>query len=84
MLETNDIMKYIISIKTGLVSLISGRMVLPSKLVDGRHRVQSPVAQVDLAIQNFPCFLRNSHKYGRGSLKKTPTKSTPPIGLGPS
>ena len=28
-------------------------------------------------------FLRNSRKYGLGSLRKTPTEGTPPIGLGP-
>ena len=28
-------------------------------------------------------FLRNSRKYGLGSLKKTPTEGNPPIGLGP-
>ena len=55
------------------------------KLVDGRCQVHASVALVDLAVQSFPfVFLRNSRKYGLGSLKKTPTVGTPPIGLGPS
>ena len=31
----------------------------------------------------FRGFLRNSRKYGIGSLRKTPAEGTPPIGLGP-
>ena len=42
------------------------------KLVDERRRVQSLVALVDLAVHSFPCFLRNSRKYGLGTLSKTP------------
>ena len=34
----------------------SGRAVLRSKLEDGKCRVQFPVALIDLAIRNFPCF----------------------------
>ena len=43
------------------------------ELVDGRYRVQSSVALVDLAVRS-----RNSRKYGLWSLKKTPTEGTPP------
>ena len=32
----------------------------------------------------FRGFLRNSGKYGLGSLRKTPTEGTPPIGPGPT
>ena len=42
------------------------------KLVDGKCQVQSPVVLVDLAVQRFHWFLRNSRKYGLGSLRKTP------------
>ena len=38
------------------ISLTSGRAVLPSKLVDGRCRVQSPVEHVDLVFRNCPWF----------------------------
>ena len=37
-------------------SLTSGDAVLRSKLVDGRCKVQSPIALVDLAVRSFPWF----------------------------
>ena len=51
------------------------------KLVVGKCQVQSPVALVDLAV--FRVFLRNSRKYGQGSLRKSSTERTPPFGPGP-
>ena len=51
----------------------SGGVVLRSKLVDGRCRVQFPVALVELAVLEFSLFfLRNSHKYRVRSLRKIP------------
>ena len=35
------------------VETTCGRAVLPSKLVDGRTRVQSPIALVDLAVRSI-------------------------------
>ena len=52
----------------------SGGVVLHSKLVHGRIRVQFPIAFVDLIVRSFPWFSRNSHKYGLGSLRKTPRR----------
>ena len=37
-------------------SPISGQAVLLSILVDGRYRVQFPVALVDLVVRSFPWF----------------------------
>ena len=48
------------------------------ELVDGRCQVQSSVALVDLAVRSFRGFLRNSRKYGIGSLRKTLTEGTLP------
>ena len=45
-----------------------------SKLEDGRCQVQTPVSLVDLAFGVFRGFLRNSRKYGLGSLRKYPTE----------
>ena len=42
------------------------------KMVDGRSRVYSSVALVDLAVWSFG--VRNLCKYGLGSLRKTPTE----------
>ena len=60
------------------------RAFLPSKLEDGRCRVQSSVKLVNLAVQSFPCFLQNSSKYWLGSLRMTPTEDTPSIGPDPT
>ena len=47
-------------------------------------RVQTTVALVDQAFGVIRGFLRNSRKYGLGSLRKTPTKDTPPMDPGPT
>ena len=54
------------------VTPTGGWQVLLSKLLVKRWRVQFMVVLVSLAIQSFFCFLQNSHKYGVGSIRKTP------------
>ena len=52
--------KYVVYMQTQMFSdsysPTSGRAVLRSKLVDGRCRVQFPIALADLAVWNFPWF----------------------------
>ena len=65
-----------------IIGPTSGRAVLPSKLVDGRFRVQSIVPLADIAVRSFRGFLRSSGKKGQVSLVKTPKEGILPAGLG--
>ena len=58
------------------ICFTSGGVVLRSKLLDRRCRVQFLVVLVNLASRSFPWFLRNSRKYGLWSFKMTSTKGT--------
>ena len=62
-----------------------GEVVLRSKLVDGRCRVQFPVVFVDTAVRSFPRISEKTTKIRASiSLKDPQGGSTPhPIVLGP-
>ena len=44
----------------------------------------NPGPLVDLDVRSFPRFSPKLHKYGLGSLRKTPTEGNPPIVPGPT
>ena len=62
--------------KQGKKGPTSGRVVLHSKLVDGKSRLQVPVALVNLG--GFCGFLRSWNKFGLGSFNKIPQKVLSP------
>ena len=67
------------------VSPTSGGVVLRSKLVEGKCKVQFPGPACRPSRSEFSVvFLRNSRKYGVRSLRKTPTEDTLSTRPGPT
>ena len=62
----------------------SDRVCLLWKLVDMRCHFQTRSRLSTKLFGVFCGFLWNSVKYGLGSLRKTPTDGTPPLGSGPT